>query len=129
MKSEAVVFEPWDPPTPPNSSESPLVNVVDPRVIQDHQVGVLPCPANPPPPVGWAYWIGPVLHEGGELAVKMLHDPKTFPMGSFVQMFVRGSLVGARVEWHNVQGATGKTGCFRGVNLMHAVAFAESAES
>jgi hypothetical protein len=39
-------------------------------------------------------------------------------MGSFVQTWLDGELVAARVEWHDFQGATGKRGCFRGVNLM-----------
>jgi hypothetical protein len=42
-------------------------------------------------------------------------------MGSFVQKRIGDKLVAARVEWHTVQGATGKRGCFRGVNLMKLV--------
>jgi hypothetical protein len=38
-------------------------------------------------------------------------------MGSFVQALVDGQLVGARVEWHNYQGKTGRHGCFRGTSL------------
>ena len=38
-------------------------------------------------------------------------------MGSFVQALIGGVQVAARVEWHDWQGATGKTGCFRGTSL------------
>lgn len=48
----------------------------------------------------------------------MLHDSAQYPIGSFVQEGLDGELVAARVEWHDFQGATGKRGCFRGVNLM-----------
>lgn len=92
----------------------------DPRVITDHAIGQLPCPPNPAPPEGWRYWR---LHEHvpaalAALSVKMLHDSKTYPMGSFVQTRCADELVAARVEWHDIQGATGKRGCFRGVNLL-----------
>ena len=41
-----------------------------------------------------------------------------------------GVLVGARVEWHDTQGATGAKGCFRGVNLMSPTfALAEPVEA
>jgi len=60
---------------------------VDPRVIQDHHVGQLPCPPNPAPPDGWRYWKGheAVPHALGELAKKVLHDATQYPMGAFVQ--------------------------------------------
>jgi hypothetical protein len=113
--------EPWIPPDPPSDNAQPPVNVVDPRVVQDHQVSVLPCPPNPPPPVGWAYWNHSVRAGLVALATKMLHDGPDYPMGSFVQEWVDGELVAARVEWHDFQGASGKQGCFRGVNLMQQV--------
>ena len=105
----------WEPPAPPTDAE--LLVATDPRVITDHQAGVLPCPNNPPPPVGWVYWQGPVPHQVGELAVKVEFAPARFPMGSFVQALVGGQRVAARVEWHNYQGATGRHGCFRGTSL------------
>src|ERR1700690_918090 len=114
-------FEDWTPPDPPTSSDDGEVDAVNPRVDATHSIGQLPVPANPPPPIGWIYWKGAVPAAAGTFAVKMLHDPATYPMGSFVQFFVGDELVGARVEWHNIQGATGKTGCFRGVNLMRDV--------
>jgi hypothetical protein len=113
-------FEDWTPPDSPTPGDD-LVNEIDPRVDADHAIGQLPVPANPPPPVGWIYWKGAVPATAGAFAVKMLHDPTTYPMGSFVQFFAGDELIGARVEWHNIQGATGKTGCFRGVNLMRDV--------
>jgi hypothetical protein len=113
-------FENWIPPDPPTSQDDE-VNVVDQRVNTTHMVGQLPVPLNPPPPIGWIYWKGAVSSEAGSFTVKILHDSATYPMGSFVQFFTKGALVGARVEWHNIQGATGKKGCFRGVNLMRNV--------
>jgi len=96
---------------------------VDPRVIQGHQIGQLPCPPNPAPPDGWRYWKAreAVPHALGELAKKILRDAATYPMGAFVQTFHEQELVAARVEWHDVQGATNTKGCFRGVNLMRLV--------
>jgi len=120
-------FEDWTPPEPPGSPDDDIINVVDPRVITAHSVGQLPVPPNPPPPVGWIYWKGSIPSAGVKLAVTMLHDPITYPMGSFVQKYIVTKpgtycyVIAARVEWHNIQGATGKTGCFRGVNLMRSV--------
>ena len=105
----------WDPPAPPADAE--LLVATDPRVVTDHQPGVLPCPINPPPPVGWVYWQGPVPQPVGELAVKVEFAPARFPMGSFVQALIDGRRIAARVEWHDYQGATGRHGCFRGTSL------------
>jgi hypothetical protein len=106
----------WDPPARP--TDAALVVARDPRVITGHQPGVLPCPNNPAPPVGWTYWKGQVPAPVGQLAVKVEFTAAQFPMGSFVQALIDGQLVGARVEWHDYQGATGKRGCFRGTSLM-----------
>ncbi|HET7539040.1 MAG TPA: peptidoglycan-binding domain-containing protein [Polyangiaceae bacterium] len=105
----------WEPPAPPTSAG--LQKTQDPRVITDHQVGQQPCPSNPPPPVGWAYWTGAVPELAGKFAVKVETTPGEFPMGSFVQALIDGRLVAARVEWHDFQGATGKHGVFRGTSL------------
>ena len=114
-------FEKWDPPKlDVDADEGALLGELDPRVEQHHVAG-RPCPVNPPPPAGWKY-----LHPKGhvvtskavKLATDMLSDPEKYPMGTFVQTICDGELIGARVEWHNVQGATGKEGVFRGVNLM-----------
>lgn len=95
---------------------------VDPRVETNHSIGQLPVPPNPPPPVGWAYWKNQrVPSKAAELAAAMLRNPQKYPMGAFVRIMSLDRLVGLRVEWHNVQGATGKRGCFRGVNLMYKV--------
>jgi hypothetical protein len=115
----AYEFGSWSPPTPPVGNGE--VNVIDPRVVQDHGIGQLPCPPNPDPPDGWEYWRGPVTKFGVDWCVGMLHAPALYPMGSFVQVYEQGQLYGARVEWHNIQGSTGKRGCFRGVNLMRLV--------
>jgi hypothetical protein len=111
----------WEPQAPPNYPEETQTNCIDPRVIQNHSIGQLPCPDNPPPPDGWEYWTNKVTVEEGNLALSILKDSKTFPMGSFVQTYSDGIIVGARVEWHNIQGATNKKGCFRGVNLMKQI--------
>lgn len=116
-----ITFENWTPPDPPSSSDDDPIEDVDPRVNSTHTIGQLPVPINPPPPVGWIYWKGAVSAAAGAFAIKMLHDPVTYPMGSFVQFFAGDELIGARVEWHSFQGATGKKGCFRGVNLMRNV--------
>lgn len=105
----------WEPSPPPANDE--LVIDVDPRVPSSRPPGG-PCPTNPAPPDGWKYWHAPVPIEASKLAVKMRDDPQTFPMGAFVQTRLNGQLVGVRVEWHTKKGATGQTGCFRGVNLM-----------
>jgi hypothetical protein len=111
--------EPWAPPEPEETSTEELI-VVDPRVVVDHAIGQLPCPRNPPPPDGWRYWkpqekVPAVL---GKLAAKIRDDAKRYPMGAFVQLRCDGEFVAARVEWHDVKGATGQKGCFRGVNLL-----------
>lgn len=105
----------WEPPPPPDDAS--LIVARDPRVVTGHQVGVLPCPKNPPPPVGWVYWKGPVPPALGDLAVKVQSHPADFPMGAFAQALVVGVRVAARVEWHDFQGATGRHGCFRGTSL------------
>lgn len=109
--------DPWQPPPPP-ADDSPLQEL-DPRVNSTHLIGVLPCPKNPPPPVGWEYVKGNHFPPAaGKLAADMLHDAEHYPMGTFLQTLIDGELLGARVEWHDLQGLTGKSGCFRGVNLM-----------
>jgi len=112
--------EPWQSPDPPNGPE-PLI-AVDPRVDGKHVIGALPCPKNPPPPVGWEYWKGPVSHRLVDFAEMIRDDSVRFPMGAFAQAVIEGELIGARVEWHDLKGRTGERGCFRGVNLMRHVA-------
>jgi hypothetical protein len=107
----------WIPPAPPDSPA--LVISVDPRVITAHAIGQLPCPNNPPPPIGWAYWKGRVSAALVTFASSVEFKPADYAMGSFVQALVDGQLVAARVEWHDFQGATGKRGCFRGTSLFH----------
>ena len=110
----------WAPPPPPTTAV--LLKTPDPRVITNHAVGVEPCPPNPPPPIGWAYWKGSVPKLAGEFAAKVEFTPAEFAMGSFVQTLIEGKLVGARVEWHDFQGATGKRGVFRGTSLFRPLA-------
>jgi hypothetical protein len=110
----------WEPPPPPTTTV--LQTSQDPRVITDHQIGRVPCPKNPPPPVGWVYWKGSVPELVGKFAVKVEFTPAEFPLGSFVQTLIAGQLVGARVEWHDYQGATGKHGVFRGTSLFRPLA-------
>jgi hypothetical protein len=105
----------WAPPLPPTGEHQ--VTSIDPRVEQDHFAGQLPCPPKPPPPVGWANWKGVVPPAFADFAMRLLNDSAGFPMGSFVQTRVDGQLVAARVEWHELQGSTGKRGCFRGTTL------------
>ena len=111
--------EDWAAPVLEPDSVDELI-AIDPRVVTDHAIGVLPCPLNPAPPDGWRYWHGKesVPAALSALTVKMLHDSQHYPMGAFVQVLHEGEPVAARVEWHDLQGATGKKGCFRGVNLM-----------
>lgn len=110
----------WQPPEP-HLVEGDMLITLDPRVDVMHSVGVLPCPGNPPPPKGWEYWKGSIPDGGTNFATLILKDPAKFPMGSFVQTRLHGSLLGARVEWHNLQGSSGIPGCFRGVNLMRLI--------
>jgi hypothetical protein len=119
-ESMPIQFEPWFLEIPESDlDETATIQEVDPRVDSTHQVGVLPVPANPPPPVGWEYWgKQPVPHAAASLANDMLHNPRSCPIGTFVRIKVDGVVIGARVEWHDTQGATGKKGCFRGVNLL-----------
>lgn len=109
----------WFPAMPVSLGEDEIVVAVDPRVAKGpFPVSAKP-PVNPPPPTGWSYWKErQVPVEAMKLTLGMLHDAHEYPMGSFVQTVIEGELVAARVEWHNIQGATGKRGCFRGVNLM-----------
>jgi len=105
----------WSAPAaPPDAS---LVIVRDPRVITNHVPGQLPCPNNPAPPVGYTYWKGGVSPAVQAFASKVEGHAADFPMGSFVQTTIDGVVVAARVEWHDFQGMTGKTGCFRGTSL------------
>ncbi|HEX2730102.1 MAG TPA: peptidoglycan-binding domain-containing protein [Polyangiaceae bacterium] len=106
----------WVPPPPPTTEVLQIAQ--DPRVITNHAIGVPPCPPNPPPPVGWAYWTGSVPEHVGKFALKVEFTSAEFPMGSFVQTLIDGKLVAARVEWHDFQGATGRHGVFRGTNLL-----------
>jgi len=108
--------EPWQPPPAPLGIDR--VSTVDPRVDATHLAGQLPCPPNPPPPVGWAYWTGKVPQAAGQLAVDMLNDQETYPMGTFLQFLLNGELMGIRVEWHPIRMRDGAVGCFWGVNLM-----------
>lgn len=105
----------WEPPEPDPVAEH---IAIDPRVNAIHAVGVLPSPANPVPPGGWTYWKGRVSPALGAFASRILADSTKYPMGAFVQAMIEGERVAARVEWHDLQGATGRRGCFRGVNLM-----------
>lgn len=120
-----VSFEPWEATASDAEIErAGMLNEVDPRVDGRHINGVMPPPPNPPPPVGWAYWARRRISASAtRLASIMLHDAATFPMGSFVRVRDHDTqeLIGYRVEWHDRQGATGKRGCFRGVNLMAKV--------
>ncbi len=106
----------WTPPPPPDSGAGPVV-ATDPRITPSGvALGVgLPCPGNPPPPAGWAYWTSPVTAALTAWAVQMRN---AYPIGTFIQAWVGGQLVGARIEYHSEQGATGATGCFKGLNLM-----------
>src|SRR4051812_38524570 len=106
------IDNPWDPPAPPDEGE-PLMTL-DPRIITGHVPGVLPCPSNPPPPIGWTYWHGPVSPAAVELAKSVEHGQ---PLGAFVQARIDGKLIGARKEWHDYQGMSGKHGCFVGTSL------------
>jgi Putative peptidoglycan binding domain len=110
----------WAPPPPPTTAV--LQKTPDPRVITKHAVGVKPCPPNPPPPVGWAYWKGSVPDLAGKFAVKVETTPGDFPMGSFVQTLIDDKPVAARVEWHDYQGKTGAHGVFRGTSLFRPLA-------
>jgi hypothetical protein len=116
--------DPWIAPDPSAGDE--LVTI-DPRVDADHSIGVLPCPNNPPPPEGWRYWRDRVTPALGAFASKILGDFTRYPMGAFIQTEINGQRVAARVEWHDLQGATGKRGCFRGVNLMQPLEVTEEA--
>ena len=114
------MFEPWAPTVPEIELDlAGVLSEVDPRVETNHVAGQMPVPPNPPPPEGWVYWKNQTVPgDLGKFANTMLHDPGTFPMGSFVRIKSCGAVVGLRVEWHNYQGSTGKKGCFRGVNLL-----------
>jgi hypothetical protein len=114
-----LMTDPWEPPAGPTDDEPVLT--LDPRIDTLHEIGVLPAPKNPPPPVGWKYWTGAVTPEETALAEQVLHDSDQYPMGTFVQTRIGDALLAARVEWHTVQGKTGRVGCFRGVNLMKPV--------
>jgi len=92
----------------------PLVTE-DPGVDTAHVPGTFPCPSNPAPPAGWAYWTGPVSAAMTQFAVGVLTH---YPIGSIVQDIVEGAVAMARVEWHTARGATGETGiCIHGVSL------------
>ena len=107
----------WIPPAPPDSPGQ--IIAIDPRVTTAHAIGQMPCPNNPPPPVGWSYWKGRVSPALVAFASSVEFKPADFAMGSFVQALIDDQLVAARVEWHDFQGATGKRGCFRGTSLFH----------
>jgi hypothetical protein len=114
----APLREAWAAPEPVTDEE---LITIDPRVDAEHVVGVLPSPANPTPPSGWRYWTGHVSPALGAFASKILKDSTKYPMGAFIQTSIDGERVAARVEWHDLQGATGRRGCFRGINLLRSV--------
>ena len=64
-------------------------------------IGQLPCPTNPPAPVGWSYWKGKVSPALSAFAIEVECHPAIFAMGSFVQALIEEQFVGARVEWHD----------------------------
>lgn len=99
---------------------STRVVVRDPNVDGSHPlgVGVSPCPGNPPLPAGFAYWTGPVSPALTAWAVEVRNS---YPIGSFIQDVVDGKNVAARIEYHTLQGATGRTGCFKGLSLLRPV--------
>lgn len=111
----AFVNDAWLAPPPPNVAGNVVAR--DPRVVTNHAPGQLPCPSTPPPPVGWAYWRGNLPAKFVNLAVEVQTHSDDYPMGTFVQAFIDGQVVAARVEWHDFQGSTGKHGCFRGTSL------------
>lgn len=116
--AKAAITSPWTPPDPPQDDS--LVTAQDPRVSTGAHplgVGVSSCPQNPPPPVGWRYWpnSAPVSANLGAWSVEIRN---TYPIGTFAQQIVDGQLVGARIEYHTLQGATGARGCFKGLSLM-----------
>lgn len=125
-------FEPWATETEDSlliDGTTQVICDIDPRVETNHSVGQLPVPKNPPPPVGWEYWrTQRIPPAASKLAVDMLHDAGEYPMGAFARIYTAGQVIGARVEWHDLQGATGKKGCFRGVNLMRRLQQPEAAE-
>ena len=88
---------------------------LDHGVDLNHAIGTLPCPANPPPPSGMAYWTGPVSSAQTAWAVENLH---AHPIGTIIEDIVDGQPIAARIEWHTLQAATGKEGCFKGLNLL-----------
>jgi hypothetical protein len=96
----------------------PIVST-DPGIVPGAPlgVGVSRCPTNPPPPAGFTYWPArtPVSSAVSAWASATL---RKYPIGTFVQDVVAGQLVAARVEYHTWLGATGQTGCFKGVSLM-----------
>lgn len=107
----------WTPPDPPGLYDDPVV-VADPRIAP---TGVplgngLPCPGNPPPPVGWSYWTtGAVSADLTAWSVQMRNQ---YPIGTFFMAWIDGQLVGARIEYHTYVGATGAQGCYKGLNLL-----------
>jgi hypothetical protein len=87
----------------------------DPGIDPSHPLGVLPCPGNPPTPPGTTYWTGPVSPALTEWAIK---TRDAHPIGSIIEDIVDGQHVIARIEYHTLQAATGKEGCFKGLNLL-----------
>ena len=113
------INDPWEPPATPADGE---LKTLDPRVNTAHQPAVLPCPDNPPPPIGWLYWKGLLPPHAGEFANRVEYTPAEYPMGTFVQTTLGDQRIAARVEWHDYQGMTGKHGCFRGTSLFRPIA-------
>lgn len=99
----------WTPPDPPGPSDAAVI-ATDPRSPPPGAplgVGVSPCPTNPPVPVGWAYWTNqPMTPSLPAWAVNMRNS---YPIGTMIQAYVDGNLVGARVEYHTLQGADRKS--------------------
>ncbi len=91
---------------------------VDPGLDPTHPLGVLPCPTDPLLPAGLRNWQGPVPPAVGAWAVHALH---TYPIGTIIEDLVDGQIVAARIEYHTLQGATGKTGCFKGCSMLQPI--------
>jgi hypothetical protein len=99
----------------------PMVSM-DSRIVPGTPLGLGPtfvsgCPHNPPPPTGFDYWPGNVSVSAA-IGAWAVHVRNAYPIGTFIEDVVGGELVAARIEYHTLQGATGKTGCFKGLNLL-----------
>jgi hypothetical protein len=98
-------------------------------IVSEVSIDVASCPTPLPFPKGWTAWKGSVSKELQVFSKSILRNLKDYPVGTFIQFTLHGQRVGARIDWHTLQAATGRRGCFQSVNLLRPVLDSKAGEA